>query len=292
MRFRVRVVARLFAALLLSLLTAVTVFSQSTPEPTPSPTTPPFIPSPTPGDPVDAFDSVFARFEASTLSPLTGEPFSLILAVTLPEGLQVAEWPVLEGQWGPFEIREIEEITQIGNEVRQMFTAVLWRPEDVVTPATTLGYGAGGADVRRVPVREAFFSVPSVIDPDDESLRPPLPPDLTPWPWPELAVVIGVIGAAGYVVWSRRPGPLPEPPPSPSQIAMGRLRGLAKRPPEVQLHSALMILRALNQKTPHTALDAAIATGEALAYTPSPISEENVTAYLDLVARALREAGR
>ena len=105
------------------------------------------------------------------------------------------------------------------------------------TPETTVGYGMSGADVRRVPVREAFFSVPSVIDPDDENLRPPLPPDLTPWPWPEWVVVIGIIGAAGYVGWSRRPGPEPEPPPSPSQIAIGSLRGLAKRPPEIQLQS-------------------------------------------------------
>ena len=161
-----------------------------------------------------------------------------------------------------------------------------------VTPETFVGYGAGGSDIRRVPVREAFFSVPTVIDPDDENLRPPLPPDLIPWPWPELIVVTGVIGAAGYVVWSRRPRPEPEPPPSPAQIALGRLRGLTRRPSSLQLQSALTILRDLSQTTPHADLDAAIATGEALAYTQSPISAEDAAAYLDLAARAVREAGR
>lgn len=292
MRFRRFSVIRLATVLLLTAQTATVVLSQSTSEPMPSPTTPPFVPSPTPGDPVDAFDSVFARFEASTLSPLTGEPFMLTLAVTLPDGLEIAEWPLIEGQWGPFEIRETGEITRVDREVRQSFTAALWRPEDVVTPETFVGYGAGGSDVRRVPVREAFFSVPTVIDPDDENLRPPLPPDLTPWPWPELIVIAGVICAAGYVVWSRRPGPEPELPPSPSQIALGRLRGLTRRPPALQLQSALTVLRELNTKTPHSALDAVIATGEALAYSQSPIGAEDAAAYLDLAARAVREAGR
>lgn len=270
----------------------MSLLAQLTPQPTASPTTPPFVPSPTPGNPVDAFDSVFARFEASTLSPLTGEPFTLTLAVTLPEGLQVAEWPLIEGEWGPFEIRESGEITNTGGEVRQSYTAVLWRPEDVVTPETFVGYGAGGADVRRVPVREAFFSVPTVVDPDDENLRPPLPPDLTPWPWPELITLAGVIGAAGWAVWSQRPRPEPEPPPSPSQIALGRLRGLAKRPAPVQLQAALTVLRELNAKTPHDALDGAISTGEALAYTEIPISAEDASAFLELAVRAVREAGR
>ncbi len=275
-----------FSVLLLS------VFAQVTPAPTASPTTPPFVPSPTPGNPVEAFDSVFARFEASTLSPLTGEPFTLTLAVTLPDGLQVAEWPEIGGEWGPFEIREAGEITQTGNEVRQAFTAVLWRPEDVVTPETFVGYGAGGADVRRVPVREAFFSVPTVIDPDDENLRPPLPPDLTPWPWPELVVLAGVIGAAGWAVWSQRPRPQPEPPPSPAQAALGRLRGLTKRPAPIQLQASLTTLRELNAKAPHGALDAAIATGEALAYMPEPIGPDEAAIFLELAVRAVREAER
>ena len=270
----------------------LSVFAQVTPEPVASPTTPPFVPSPTPGNPVGAFDSVFARFEASTLSPLTGEPFMLTLAVTLPDGLQIAEWPLIEGEWGPFEIREIGEITQAGNEVRQTFMAVLWRPEDVVTPETFVGYGAGGADVRRVPVREAFFSVPTVIDPDDENLRPALPPDLTPWPWPELVVLAGAIGAAGWAAWSQRPKPEPEPPPSPAQIALGRLRGLTKRPAPVQFQASLTVLRELNAKTPHDALDVAIAAGEALAYMPEPVGQEDAAAFLELAVRAVREAGR
>ena len=87
MRFRTFFIIRFCAVLLLMYQAVMAVFSQQTPEPTASPTTPPFVPSPTPGDPIDAFDSVFARFEASTLSPLTGEPFTLTLAVTLPDGL-------------------------------------------------------------------------------------------------------------------------------------------------------------------------------------------------------------
>lgn len=278
-------------SLVLSVL-LLSAFAQVTPEPTASPTTPPFVPSPTPGNPVDAFDSVFARFDASTLSPLTGEPFTLTLAVTLPDGLQIAEWPSIEGQWGPFEIREAGEVTQLENEVLQSFTAVLWRPEDVVTPETFVGYGAGGADVRRVPVREAFFSVPTVIDPDDENLRPPLPPDLTPWPWPELIVLVGVIGAAGWAIWSQRPGPEPEPSLGPEQIALGRLRTLAKRPAPVQLQASLTLLRELNAKAPHRALDAAIATGEALAYRPLAVTSDEAAAFRELAMRAVREAGR
>lgn len=270
----------------------LTIFAQVTPAPTASPTTPPFVPSPTPGDPEGAFDSVFARFEASTLSPLTGEPFTLTLAVTLPDGLQIAEWPEIEGEWGAFEIREAGDVTQSGSEVRQTFTAVLWRPEDVVTPETFVGYGAGGADVRRVPVREAFFSVPTVIDPDDENLRPPLPPELTPWPWPELIVLAGVIGAVGWALWSQRPRPEPEPPPSPAQIALGRLRGLTKRPAPMQLQAALTILRELSISAPHAALDAAISTGEALAYREVAITPEESASFLELAVRAVREAGR
>lgn len=292
MRLRACFVVSLASVLLLMPQAYFPAASQQTPEMTPSPTTPPFVPSPTPGDPVDAFDAVFARFEASTLSPLTGEPFTLTLAVTLPDGLEIAEWPLIAGEWGPFEIREAGDIVRADREVRQSFSAVLWRPEDVVTPETFVGYGAGGADVRRVPVREAFFSVPTVIDPDDENLRPPLPPDLTPWPWPELVVVAGIIGTAAYAVWIKRPMPEPEPPPSASQIAIGRLRGLTKRPPVSQLQAALMILREMNLKTPHAALEAAIVTGEALAYTQAPVSAEDAAAFLELASRAIREASR
>jgi hypothetical protein len=250
------------------------------------------MPSPTPGNPVDAFDSVFARFEASTLAPLTGEPFTLTLAVTLPDGGQIAEWPLIEATWGPFEIRDTGEIIRTGNEVVQAFTAVLWRPEDVVTPETFIGYGAGGDDVRRVPVRDAFFSVPSVIDPNDENLRPPLPPILAPWPWPELILSAGLLTAVGAVAWSRRPKPEPEPPPSPTQLALGKLRSLAKRPAPIQLESALVVLRQVNLDLPHAALAAAIDTGETLAYTGAAITPDDAAAFLELAARAVREAAR
>jgi hypothetical protein len=250
------------------------------------------VPSPTPDNPTGAFDSVIARFDASTLSPLTGEPFTLTLTISLPDGTQVTEWPVIEGNWGPFEIRERSEITQVGQDVIQRYTAVLWRPEDVVTPESYVGYSAGGTDIRRVPVREAFFSVPTVLKPDDEALRPPLPPLISPWPWPEIILACGLLLAAGVVVWSRRPSPPPEPVPSPAQIALGKLRGLGHREPDVQMQGGLAALRDMHQVAPHSALESVIATGEALGYTGQAVRADDAAAFLEFAARAVREAGR
>lgn len=260
--------------------------------PSPTPTTPPFVPSPTPGNPVDSFDSVFARFEASTLTPLTGEPFTLSLVVSLPDGAFIAEWPLIEDPWGPFEIRRSGEIERVDGDMRQDFEAVLWRPEDAITLETYVGYSAGGADVRRVPVREVFFSVPTVIDPDDETLRPPLPPLLTPWPYPTLVVLAAIAASLALIAWSRRPQAAPVPPPTPAQLGLAKLRGSAKRSAEIQFQVALAVLRNLHTQAPHEALATAIETGEALAYSGTPVDADDAALYLDLAARAIREASR
>lgn len=265
---------------------------QEPPTPAPSPTTPPFVPSPTPGDPVDAFDSVFARFEASTLNPLTGEPFTLTLAVTLPEGTFVADWPPISGTWGAFEIRTVGDITETGREVRQDFTAVLWRPEDVRTPETFIGYSAGGGDMRRVPVRELIFSVPTVLEPDADTLQPPLPPDTVSWPLPILVVVGGIVLALGITVWAQRPALDDITPPTPAQTALSKLRGLTKRPADMQLQAALAVLRELNLQTPHDALVSAISTGEALAYTGAPVRPDDAALFVEFAIRAVRESAR
>lgn len=260
--------------------------------PSPSPTTPPFVPLPTPGDPVDSFDSVFARFEASTLTPLTGEPFTLSLVVSLPDGAFIAEWPLIEDPWGPFEIRETGEIERVDGDMRQDFTAVLWRPEDALTLETYVGYSAGGTDVRRVPVREVFFSVPTVIDPEDETLRPPLPPIFTPWPYPALVVLVGIAASLALIAWTKRPKPAPAPLPTPGQLALAKLKGAGKRPGDIQFQVALAVLRNLQGQVPHDALVAAIETGEALAYSETPIDANDAALYVELAARAIREATR
>lgn len=260
--------------------------------PTLTPTTPPFVASPTPGNPVDAFDAVFARFEASDTTPLTGEPFTLSLVVALPEGAFIAEWPLIEATWGAFEIRQAGEIARVDGEMRQDFVAVLWRPEDVITPETFVGYSAGGADVRRVPVRELFFSVPTVVDPDDETLRAPLPPMLTPWPYPALVIAAGAVLSVGLVFWSKRPRAEPERPPTPSQMALGKLRAVSKRPSDIQFQVALAILRDLHAKVPNDALAGAITAGESIAYTGTPIDANDAATFYDLAVRAILEAGR
>lgn len=177
----------------------------------------PFFPDPTAtfSPDIQAPDQVTARLTTSNDRPLTGEPFTLTLTVELPPDLTLYELPEIGDQLGDFEIRSRSEVTQDaradgGQIYRQTFEAVLWVPGDVIVPELFVRYGFGGDDASIIPVRTEFFTVPTVIDFNDQTLRPMREPIWLPvlpaWIY---ALPVGVI-AFIVALLSQRSQPEPE----------------------------------------------------------------------------------
>jgi hypothetical protein len=145
-------------------------------------------------------------FSADRLSPLIGEPISLTLTADIPSNLEIAEWPEINGSWGDFMVHEVgesENHEQFDGSViqQQEFTIILWEPGDYQTPTTFIGYRMLNSDeIFRIPVKPIFFTVPSVLDPDDMELRPARAPIslfyLPPW---IVVLGLGVLVAMGWV---------------------------------------------------------------------------------------------
>ncbi|MCB9451711.1 MAG: hypothetical protein H6672_09740 [Anaerolineaceae bacterium] len=158
---------------------------------------------------VTAQDSVTARFTPDNLAPLIGEPVQLALVVQTPAGTTVS-WPNFPDDWPPFVVRAVGELETANNGGGQIFqqtlTVILWQPGDYETPDLTLDYQLpGAAEIQHIRVEKAFFSVPSVLDPDDLTLRPLKPPLALSYVSPFLILAIGVIVIAGaYSGWRWR----------------------------------------------------------------------------------------
>lgn len=218
--------------------------------------------TPTPGLDLEVMtDVVTARFNTTTYQPLTGEPFTLTLIVTLPTGFTLAEWPTLPEVWGDFVVLDTGEQTtgQLDagvTEIRQDFTVLLWEPEDHTTPLTFVGYSDGTSQLR-IPAREIIISVPTVLVPGDENLRPLRPSVYLPYISP-LAVIGGLvaIGAGigvGYRWWKNRPEPqvvVETREPTPYEIAQSALQALHNAsdiPPADRYARIANILRDYNR---------------------------------------------
>jgi hypothetical protein len=159
-----------------------------------------------------AQDGVMARFEADTLAPLAGQPVTLMLVVQVPAGT-VVNWPDFPEDWPPFMVRTVGEkqvvSSSAGQTIRQTLTVILWRPGDYETPDFMLDYQLPGETVpHRIAAEKVFFSVPSVLDPDDLTLRPLKAPIALPYITPALVigVTVGLFVAAvmGWR-WRHRP---------------------------------------------------------------------------------------
>lgn len=198
--------------------------------------------TPTPGPDLAVMtDVVTARFNTTTYAPLTGEPFTLTLIVTLPQGFTLTEWPTLPEQWGDFVLMNVGEqmTTQLEagvTGIKQDFIVLLWEPEDHTTPQTFVGY-SDGTSTLRIPARETIISVPTVLIPGDENLRPLRPAVYLPY-IPPLAVIGGIviIGAGigfGYRWWKNRPEPqivVETRQPTPYEVAQSALQTLQNTP--------------------------------------------------------------
>lgn len=157
------------------------------------------------GNPLD--EAVDAVFRADETTPLVGEPVELALVATLPPGFELVEWPDVAGEWDEMEIAEPGERT-VTNEhgsriITQTFTLRIWKPDDFSTPEVFIGYRAAGDDeVKRIPVRPVFFSVPTVLDRSDLNLRPALSP-VSFFYLPLWALLLIVLAASGgiYAGW-------------------------------------------------------------------------------------------
>lgn len=243
---------------------------------------------------------VSARFTASRLSPLTGEPFDLTLTVQLPPDILLMEYPEFPAEWGRFEVVTVgdltEEIRPDGSRLyRQTLTVRLWRPRDYTTPDTFIGYGFGGAEVFRVPVRPEFITVPTVLDFNDQTLRPLRPlVDLFYVPlWLIVGLVALVGGGAGYAFrrWRHRrslppvePLDAPLPPLTQADLSLRALDPARLPPPEV-LTSAAQILR--QTLSAHLAIPARdLTTAELVVALSGSIKPEQLT----MLERLLTEA--
>ncbi|MBK9122878.1 MAG: hypothetical protein IPM16_07110 [Chloroflexi bacterium] len=239
------------------------------------------------------FDSpiVSARFEASTYSPLTGEPFVLTLRVELTPDTSLVEWPQISDPWGPFEVRSFEPVEQDGNLVSQSFVVVLWRPEDAVTPPTFLGYGAGGGDIRRVPVTEAFFSVPTVLELGAEDPIPAVGFAGELWPWPALAILAGAgIVAVLYAAPQVRPATAVSAPPDPLDALARALSRVKTDDPRAASRAVMRAVQQACRLAPESdVLQRARETAEALLYRTAPVTAAEVDDLRRLAQRALSE---
>jgi hypothetical protein len=175
--------------------------------------------------PAAAQDAPTARFSASKLEPLTGEPFEITLSVDVPQGITLAGWPEIPAEWGPFEViaasEPLVDTRADGFQVyAQTFTVRAWRPGDAETPETIITYAPSPGLMLRVPVRAERVLIPTVLDFNDLTLRPLRPPlDLFYVPVEIVAALAGMLGVAVYAgarVYRRRTlreRPLPEPAP-------------------------------------------------------------------------------
>ncbi|MFW5708768.1 MAG: DUF4381 family protein [Chloroflexota bacterium] len=193
----------------------------------------------------DLLGTVDARFIAQPSTPLVGEPVKLTLSVEYPEGVTLAAWPDFPTMWGIFEVQTVgpvESQDRAGLRQRsQVLQVVIWRTGDFSTPETFITYRVDATDeLFRIPVREAFLSVPSVLETQDLNvltLRPDRRPVglfyVPPWVAFSLVVVVMVTIGVGLRLYRRRqhspPGSTELPPDPPEVVALNRLRRLLQQ---------------------------------------------------------------
>lgn len=183
-----------------------------------------------------------AQFRADTGTPLIGQPVTLTLTATLPQGIGIVGWPEFSEVWGDFDVRSIDELSITQNPdgtalYEQTLTVSLWAVGDFQTPDTTIQYQViSEGETRAQTIVPAFFSVPSVLDPADLTLRPPKPPITLPYVPPLLIAGIAAAGLAVTAIaivqmWKPRPARIPQAQGimTPAKSALAELRRIAGR---------------------------------------------------------------
>ncbi len=245
---------------------------------------------------------VLARFESETLTPLTGQPFVITLMVETPPGVILVDWPVFEGMWGKFEVQSVAEKLMTaqpdgGAVIQQSLTVILWRPEDAVTPETFISYGLGGDEIRRVPVREVFISVTSVVDPLAPELKPARPLIQQGFPIWVIVVVVAIATALIFGVTQGRKKQVAPVPLSAAERAVKALNAIQldiNRPAADRLRDAVATLSDHGREVALTdELSALIRAGEEFAYSGKPLSEGQVRGFITRAVGILNgDAGR
>lgn len=203
--------------------------------------------------PVLAQSVIEARFSADNGSPLVGEPVTLTLTANVPQGIAITAWPEIPADWSPFEVRGLGELSITENPdgtalYQQPYTVILWDVGEYETPDTIIQYEViGDGTTREQNIEPAFFTVISVLDPADMTLRPFQPPVLLPYISPLL--IAGVAGGAVALlalvvqrVWRGQTSPARPTPGAltPAKLALTELRRLAGRNlTPVQLYQAV-----------------------------------------------------
>jgi hypothetical protein len=235
---------------------------------------------------------VIARFDADTYAPLTGQPFTLTLIVEAPPDIILTDWPTFESEnrmWGRFEVQSVGEKIESarpdgGITTQQSFNVILWLPRDVVTPETFISYGLGGDETRRVPVREAFISVTSVVDPLAPELIPARPLVQVGFPvWIWGSVMVCVVVLIFGIRYCRRPKAISYPL-SAAERAAKALTGVSldiTRPATDRLRDAVAILASYGREVSLSDdLAALIRAGEEAAYSGKPMNEGHIKGFI------------
>ncbi len=187
---------------------------------------------------------VEAAFVASNQTPHIGEPFQLTLTANIPASMEIVEWPKFEEDWFGFHLLRIGEVVESPTEDNstlhaQHFEARLWSVGDHTTPDTFISYVfEDPEDTFSIPVKPAFFTVPSVLESQElnslefRPLKDPIrlfyiPPLL-------IGVAFSVVVASGYQGrrwWLKRRAKLEQLrlealQPTPADIALGKLKQL------------------------------------------------------------------
>jgi len=148
-------------------------------------------------------------FTAEVGSPLIGEPIDLLFAINVPDGSTVT-LPEFPRDWPPFMIRDMSgvDVTMSGGRMiyRQYLTVILWRPGDYQTPETVIEYQLlNSLDKRRIVVQPAYFTVKTVLNPDDLNLRPLKIPVSMFYVSPlTVGTALVGLGVVSSFLWSRR----------------------------------------------------------------------------------------
>ncbi|MBZ0277869.1 MAG: hypothetical protein K8I60_17105 [Anaerolineae bacterium] len=158
---------------------------------------------------------------ADNLTPLIGEPVHLTLSVQAPDGTEIL-WPNFVTVFAPFVVSDVgaAEVSTSGTmqTFRRVLTVILWQPGDYQTPDLSLDIKLPGeSEPRQLQVDSLFFTVPSVLNPDDLNLRPLKPQIALPYVSTVLIIagslgVLGGVSAAWY--WRGRIGVFRQPPPA------------------------------------------------------------------------------
>lgn len=145
---------------------------------------------------------VRAAFSVDNGAPLIGEPVRLTLTVVAPADA-VVTLPDFPLEWLPLMVTGVSpvSVTEAGGRksLRQEITAILWQPGDYTTPETFVEYRLSGSpEVFRIAIEPTFFTIPSVLTPNDLRLRPLKPPLALPYvsPWLLLGGVVGLAAVA------------------------------------------------------------------------------------------------